>query len=1604
MWQMVRDLGFDGGRVLEPGCGSGTFLGMAPEDLDVDAVGVELDPISAGIAAQLNQNATIRAESFAVSRFPVSSFDLTIGNVPFGEVKLHDPRFNQGQRHSLHNHFLIKSLHHTRPGGLVAVITSRWTLDAQSPTARREMNTLGELVGAVRLPSTAHVRAAGTEAVTDILIFRRRDPQAEIPNVDPDWIYSHELLGPDMQGQRLNGHFQTRPEMVLGSLGARVGMHGVMNLVVDGKKDADDIAVQLRGQLDTVVSLAKQNGLTMLAPSEETLAARAVAIAPAETHLVDGHITAQPDGTFTIVTDGQHTALKVPKSAAAELQALLQIRDQVKAVVQREAASIDDDSDLDQLRAGLRSTWEKYVDKYGPINRFTQTSRVDAEGEEVIRRRKPAAVAKLQLDPFGAWVTSVEVYDEDRNVAAPAGILTSRQVLPRERVRSAETPTDALAVCLDEKGRVDLDYIAQLLGADELDPIIEQLEGQIYEVPRVDVEAEGHWITAAEFLSGNVRQKLADAQEAREATPGRWDSQIAALTNVIPDDIGIEDIKANLGAVWIPDVDVEVWARDLLESPKMVVSNIMHTDWKVTGAKSSVLTTSRFGTERAPAGTILKALLEQRPVLVYDVVEGDDGRERRVINPVETEAAKEKAQELQDNFEDWLWRDPDRAHRLLTDYNRRFNCLVARDYSRESEHMTFPGLVPTFTPRSHQRAAVARMIAEGSVGLFHEVGAGKTAEMVIGATELRRLGLIRKPMVVVPNHMLEQFTSEWIQLYPTAMILSAATDDISLNGDARRRFVAKAASNDWDAVIMTRDAFGKIGMSITAQEDYISAEVASIRAALEQAKGSPSAHEPTVKKLETMVATKEEQLKKRVDVERDPGITFEALGVDYLLVDELHEYKNLWTPSSIPGAGISQGSIRATDLHMKTVYLRDTYGGRVMTGATATPIANSVAEMFVMQRYLAPELLRDVGIETFDQWAATFGSIVTGFEMNATGTKYQVRSRFAQFNNVPELVTMFNQYGDIKTSKELDLPKPLVAPRSDGQRLPEALLVPRSPEMIDFQAEMDDRVDLIMSGGIDPAEDNMLAIVNDGRLAALDLRLVGHESSETTKVDVAAAKLAEVYHRFKDQVYVDTATGEPHPRPGGLQIVFCDLATPKSGHGTEQGVWDAYNGLREALISMDVPRDKVRFIHEARNNEEKARLFKACREGEVAVLIGSTSKMGTGTNIQHRVVHLLHMDAPWRPADVVQREGRAVRQGNQNAEVMLTQMLTEKSFDTFSWQTLERKAGFIAQVMTNKVTARQIEDIGGSEEMSFAQFKALSSGDPLMMEELEAQEDLTKLQRLHRGYLRNRSQLEAIIRSERSVLGIQAEIRDQQLAAKRTRETTGDKFSFYFLRRTYTSRTEALDAVQEFLLGPATTASWQYSLPMGHSTYRPITLGSVGGHTLMLETTDDTIRFFLEDAPAAGATLTKVGLRNQPLGGLVTRLENLPSQIPTIITSLEAKRDDLVRRVEQARQDLALPFKHADALKAAEDRYAAVTAQIREQVQQQALPRDQATEEPDVVEAFKQAAAPDPDDPAAVRAWAELRALAHEAERSQAEDDHLSAPAYTSPSHGGIEL
>ena len=826
IWQAVRELGFTGGRVLEPGCGAGIFLGLAVQGTEL--TGVELDLSTAAIARALYPRATIRAESFAATRLPDGYFDLAIGNVPFADVRLHDPRHNPGG-HSLHNHFILKSLALTRPGGLVAVLTSHYTLDAANPAARREMNALADLIGAVRLPTGAHHRAAGTDALMDLLILRRRE--GDQPPRDSSWETT-SLLDVDGQQVRINTYLAAHPELMLGELAVGRGMYGADTLQVAAPGGLEEVPAQLRRALGQLVTEAREQGLIVgprdtspvdaRAPRElsRTLAAAAGDVSPAALApegAWDGHIAAAPDGMFTVVDQGLLEPLAVPASHRAELSALLGLRDSARSLLAAEAATLEDTEEITELRGALRRRYLDYQARYGPINRFTlrRTGRADpTTGEERRARITPTAVRLLRTDPFAALVRALENFDETAQAATPAGMLTERVVLPRVPRLGADSPQDALAICLDTHGRVEVEEIGRLLGV-QPGEAREQLGELVYDDP-----AHRRPVPAAEYLSGNVRVKLDQARHALNDRP-ELEVNVRALERALPTDLTAEDIEPRLGAVWIDANTHRQFLAEILDDDSVEVEHPGGAMWAVKGRGWTVKAASEWGTQRMPAPALAKAVLEQRPIQVTD--ETDDGR--RVVNPTETAAAQEKAQALQERFAEWCWEDPERATRLTGEYNRRFNSLVLRDYSAEGDRLTLPGLARTFTPRPHQRAAVARMLSEPAVGLFHQVGAGKTAEMICGAMELRRLGLVSKPGVVVPNHMLEQFSREWLQLHPQARILAASSEDLA--GEKRRAFVARAAANDWDAVILTRSAFQRLPVSTETEQAYERAQLDS---------------------------------------------------------------------------------------------------------------------------------------------------------------------------------------------------------------------------------------------------------------------------------------------------------------------------------------------------------------------------------------------------------------------------------------------------------------------------------------------------------------------------------------------------------------------------------------------------------------------------------------------------------------------------------------------------------------------------------------------------------------------------------------------------------
>jgi N12 class adenine-specific DNA methylase len=1499
MWDFITVAGFgaDGlTRVLEPGCGAGTFLGLAP-DTATQLIGVELDPTTAAIAAQLYPHADIRSQSFAETRIPNGSIDLVIGNVPFAKIALHD-RLHNPNGHSLHNHFILKSLALTRPGGVVAVLTSHYTMDATNPAARREIAAMADLVAAVRLPMSAHQRAAGTQVITDVLVLRRRDP-AEKPAEATSWETTVAIGGDAARRVSINRYFAEHPERVIGTTGIRSGQFGP-ELDVRAAPGTD-IALELRGRLTAAAQAAAAGdpGWTLFQQVSPTAAAAPILHPDAPPENQQDHITADGHGGFTIVDQGVLIPHTPPATQAKELTALLGLRDTTIALLSAEAASAEDTDHITGLRRLLNIQYDNYLTQCGPINRITlrRTGRVDeVTGADRLARICPPQ-GSFRLDPHSPAVYALENFDSTTGTARKAQIMTERVVAPRTPRLGADTPADAVAICLDTYGQARLPEVARLLGRSE-DDTRTAIEGLVYSDP-ADPANQDRLIPAPEYLSGDVRVKLAAAQAAADRDGGtRWDINIAALQEVIPVDLSPAEIDARMGASWIEGDVVQQFLRETLDDPTVRVEHPGGSTWAVRGAGHTVLAASTFGTERMSAIEITAALLEQRQIRIMD--EDPDGK--RHLNLTETLAAQEKASQITEQFTEWIWSDPTRAATLARRYNDMFNAIALRSY--DGTQMQLPGLTLTFTPREHQTAAVARIVAEPAVLLAHEVGAGKTAEMVIGAHELRRLGMARKPAVVVPNHMLEQFSREWMQLYPQARILAASIDDLGNN--KRRRLIARIATGDWDAVILSRSAFERIPLSVSAQASYLDNQMLEMRRQLQNAKEGRGL---TVKRLEGSLARADERLKKLTDTAKDPGITFEQTGIDYLFVDEAHGYKNLRTVSNIPGVG-GDGSQRASDLDMKLAYLRTRHGGRVATFATATPIANSVSEAFTMQRFLRPDLLQNAGLTDFDSWAATFGEVTTDLELAPDGSRFRMQSRFAKFRNVPELLRMWHVSADIKTADDLNLPTPDLR---NGRA--ETVVIPASEQLRAFMSELSARADKVQSRVVPPEEDNMLRVATHGRMGALDLRLLGRHPGPDAKLSVAATRIAAIHHKAASQVYPDSVVS------GSLQIVFCDLGTPHIG----EKKWNAYAEMKQLLIARGVPEQMIRFVHEARNDKEKGELFAAARNGKISVLLGSTERMGVGVNVQVRAVALHHLDCPWRPADLAQREGRIMRQGNLNPEVEIIRYVTAGSFDAYLWQTVERKARFIGQVMRGRLDMREIEDIGDTA-LSYSEVKALATGDPRILEKARVDAEMTRLERLERAHSRNQRVLSATItQAEKELPALETERHLIQAALIRATDTTGDKFSMTVNGTRHTTRADAAIVLRTALA--AIPPAGQYT------TDDPVHVASVAGFDVTA-----TARRFLEPhlvlelagVPRSSITVALDELRTERPLGIITKLENRAGELDRTLQRIHTTETSLTAEAGRARGDYGQPFAHTQALATARARSTELAAELAE--------------------------------------------------------------------------
>ncbi|MGA2500412.1 MAG: DEAD/DEAH box helicase family protein, partial [Tepidisphaeraceae bacterium] len=1285
----------DQATILEPGCGTGNFMWYSKPGAHF--IGIEMDSISGRIAKALHPGQDIRIENFRDTKLPEDRIDAVVGNVPFADLKLD----YQGMRLSLHDYFFAKSIDALKPGGVMALVSSHYTLDKQNATIREYLADKADFVGAIRLPSDAFKRE-GTAVVTDIVFFRKRDRGEPAHHVDADWlgVAPLEIDGAEVL---INRYFLNHPEMVLGTWSRKDTLYGGEGYSVTS---SGDLARQLQDAIQRLPQFAP-----LQASATQETPAPAFAPPPPERHITEGSFFVADDRTICQSLGGQAvpvvyggTSLRADGTLTGKrLAALIGLRDRARRVLQSQNEGWPE-ANRDEARQELNRAYGHFVLAHGPINKTTFGETADGN----VIRRMPNLV-KFREDPDAMLVMSMEDYDEVTGKAAKAAIMTKDVVgntPPITQVKSAE---EGLLVSLNQKGKVDLPYISTLYGKPRKE-VIAELGDLIFPNP----EAK-EWQTSDVYLSGNVRSKLAAAESAGPP----YARNVAALRNVQPEDVLPGDIDAGLGAPWIPASDIQAFAADLFRVEPSTVP-VVHLPkdavWSLDAeyaAKQSVAATSEFGTARANGTWLLDLALNMKTPVIYDTIQAGD-REERVVNHEETLAAREKQKLIKERFRSWVFADPQRTERLVRLYNDTYNNLRPRLF--DGSHLDFPGMNQNIKLRPHQDDAVWRGMSSGNTLLAHTVGAGKTFTMAATGMKMKQAGLIKKPMYVVPNHLLEQFSREFMQLYPNAKLLVAAKEDLSR--DRRKFLTAKIASGEWDGIIVTHSSFERIGMSRDYQEKFLLEQIAEYDALLiehAEAKGGRGANRNLIKAIEKQKAARAERLKDLLAEEKkDDGLVFDELGVDHVFIDEAHYFKNLETPTKMDRvAGIQTGgSERAFDVYMKARYLGEQHPGHGVTFATGTPISNTMMEMYTMQRFLDPEGLRSRGLEHFDAWAATFGEVIDTMEISPDGAGLRPRSRFARFTNLPELQQMFRAFSDVQTAEMLNLPRP----RLEGGK-PFVVACPMSEEQQALQQELVERYDRLRSQKVDPREDNALAITTDGRKLATDARMLSASAP-----DFAESKV----NRLVENV---VAIWERTAATRGTQMIFSDMGV----NPTEWG-YSPYEEIIRKLVAHGIPREQIAAIGDAESDAKKQALFEKVRQGSVRVLLGSTQKMGTGTNVQKRLVALHHLDAPWKPAEVEQREGRILRQGNENEEVAVYRYVTEGSFDAYMWQALETKARFIGQVITGNNASRRAEDIGG-QELSYAEVKAIASGNPAVLTLAESDAELQRLALLKKNHL-----------------------------------------------------------------------------------------------------------------------------------------------------------------------------------------------------------------------------------------------------------------------------
>ncbi|MDU3305744.1 MAG: DEAD/DEAH box helicase family protein [Lachnospiraceae bacterium] len=1444
MYQVLENLGFTKGNILEPSMGVGNFFGMIPENLNQSKLyGVELDSISGRIAKLLYPDANIQIKGFEKTDYPNDFFDVAIGNVPFGAYKVNDRQYDR-YNFMIHDYFLAKTIDQLRPGGVAALITTKGTMDKASPEVRKYLAERADLLGAIRLPNTAFKANAGTEVSADILFFQKRE---SLTKEMPEWIN----LDSDVNGIKVNQYFVQHPEMILGEMKEVSGPYGMETTCAP--MEGADLELQLQEAVKHI------KGSMAPAVDVETELDEMPESIPADPNVRNYSYTVVDDQVYYRVNSLMNQ-VKMPAVTAERVKGMVAIRDTVRELIALQMEENVTDEEIQKQQEKLNQVYDTYTVKYGVI------------GSNANKRA-------FSDDSSYCLLCSLEDLNEDGTLKRKADMFTKRTIKKAVAVTSVETATEALALSLNERAKVDLPYMAELTGKTE-EKITEELVGVIFKNPLTD-----QWESGDEYLSGNVRDKLNTARTFAESHP-EFTPNVRALEAVQPRDLETSEIEVRVGATWIEPSDYQDFMVELLHTPWYLAQKEIQVkfsevngEWRITGKNAdspqNAFAYATYGTERANAYKILEDTLNLKDVRIYDKSVNENGDEIRVLNKKETMLASQKQDAMKAAFKDWIFKDQQRRERLVKVYNERFNSIRPREY--DGSHLTFPGMNPEIELRPHQKNAVAHQLYGDNVLLAHVVGAGKTYEMVAAAMESKRLGLSQKNLFVVPNHLTEQWGAEFLQLYPGANILVATKKDFEPAN--RKKFCARIAMGNYDAIIIGHSQFERIPISDERQEAMLRKQIDDLEMAIQSARYEQDGGRYTVKQIEKTRKTLQTRLEKLNQKEKkDQVVTFEELGVDHLYVDEAHSYKNAFLYTKMRNvAGIAQNEAqKSADMFNKCQYLDEITGGKGITFATGTPISNSMTELYVMQRYLQNSKLQNMGLGLFDSWASTFGEVVTSIELAPEGTGYRAKSRFARFYNIPELMNMFKEIADIKTSDQLKLPVP--------EAEYETVVLKPTEQQKEIVESLGERAEVVRNGGVDASVDNMLKITNDGRKLALDQRLVNEllPDNPESKIAVCAEKSYEIWK--------DTAAQK------SAQLIFCDLSTPKG-----DGSFNVYDDLKQKLIEKGVPEKEIAFIHDANTEAKKTELFGKVKSGQVRFLIGSTAKMGAGTNVQDRLIALHHLDIGWKPSDLEQREGRIIRQGNHNKKVHIFRYVTESTFDSYMWQLIENKQKFISQIMTSKAPVRSCEDVDEAA-LSYAEVKALATGNPAVKEKMALDVDVAKLKLLKANHMNNQYRLEDdIARNFPLQIAKLTEIIDSYKADiahfSEHKITDPEQFSMEISGKVFTEKKEA---------GAALLAVCKDI----KSVDAAMDIGSYQGFNMRIQFDSWSKEFILS---VKHESVAKVRLGADALGNII-RINNLLESYPEKLAEAEQRLETVQEQMTNAKEEVGKPFPKEEEL------------------------------------------------------------------------------------------